>query len=71
MHIGTFLSNLYVRESDDSKDLVNYVSLNFATALVGEDRDDTILVCGLLLTRHASYENYVSMKNLTVRKSER
>ena len=68
---GEHVADSYVRESDDSEDVVNYVSLNFAMALVGEDRDDTILVCGLLLTRHASYENYVSMKNLTVRKSER
>ena len=50
---------------------INYLTLPFSMSLVGENRDATILECGLLLTEKGYDDDFVLIKNLTVRGSKK
>jgi len=65
---GTYVADSSFREDDEE---VNYVHLDVAMTVIGEDRDDTIIEGGFLIHGEEGTEDHVHMKSFTVRGSKR
>ena len=65
---GTYVAESSFREDDEE---VNYVHLDVAMTVIGEDRDDTIIEGGFLIHGEEGTEDHVHMKSFTVRGSKR
>ena len=68
---GTHTVASSLRDGGGEDAEVNYLKLPFSISLVGENRDATILECGLLLTEKGYASDFVLIKNLTVRGSKK